>query len=139
MSNGKELFDNGMIRNRLTGSYIKTIPFSEGVVAPKNYHITITETMEQKMKLNKDGTQEIDTTHKREQSEKNFDKEDDKGTWKMILKMLMMMICILLFLAVIGSLALRYFKMINIEGLHCFLDANGVPETLRSFASKLQG
>merc|ERR1712179_665012 len=97
-SNGKELYDNGLIRQRLTGSYIRNIPFPSETT-PRNYHIRVTETTEQKMKLNKDGSQVIDTTHKREQSEKSFG-EDDKN-WISFLKIFLFVVCLLLFLSLI--------------------------------------
>jgi len=94
-SNGKELYDNGLIRQRLTGSYIRNIPFPSETT-PRNYHIRVTETTEQKMRLNKDGSQVIDTTHTREQSEKSFDTDPERSCTT-FLKMFLMLAVILKF------------------------------------------
>eukprot|EP00090_Calanus_glacialis_P035004 TRINITY_DN5977_c0_g1_i1.p1 TRINITY_DN5977_c0_g1~~TRINITY_DN5977_c0_g1_i1.p1 ORF type:complete len:484 (-),score=129.00 TRINITY_DN5977_c0_g1_i1:309-1760(-) len=123
VSNGKELFDNGLIRHRLTGNYIKSIPFSQEA-SPRNYHIKVTETTEQKMQLNKDGSQVIDTTHKREQSEKSFDHDHEKN-WLSFIKMFLLMACLLLLLSLVLVFILQHFQLVNVQGLNCFMEKNG--------------
>ena len=56
-SNGARLFDNGVGRNKLTGDS----PYPS---VTKNYHFKVLETTEQKMKILRDGTREVDTTHR---------------------------------------------------------------------------
>eukprot|EP00092_Neocalanus_flemingeri_P012937 GFUD01013936.1.p1 GENE.GFUD01013936.1~~GFUD01013936.1.p1 ORF type:complete len:481 (+),score=133.82 GFUD01013936.1:112-1554(+) len=123
VSNGKELFDNGLIRQRQTGNYIRSIPTHS---TPRNYHFKITETTEQTMKLNKDGSQVVDTTHKREQSENSYDQEDEKK-WYSFLKLFLVLVCLLLVLAGVLVLLLQYLELVQIKGLQCFMEENGLP------------
>jgi len=128
VSNGKELFENGLIRHRLNGSYIKSIPFSQEA-SPRNYHIKVTETTEQKMKLNKDGSQVIDTTHKREQSERSFDQDHEKN-WISFAKVFLLLACLLLVLSLVLVIVLQYLQLVNVQGLSCFMEKNGFSESL---------
>jgi len=126
-SNGKELFDNGLIRHRLTGSYIKNIPFP----APRNYHIRVTETTEQKMRLEKDGSQVIDTTHTREQSEKTFDEDQERGLVR-FMKRFLLLASLLIILSVGMFVLLQLLQIVEVKGLSCFMETNGFLEKLRS-------
>lgn len=129
-SNGKELYDNGLIRQRLTGSYIRNIPFPSETT-PRNYHIRVTETTEQKMRLNKDGSQVIDTTHTREQSEKSFDKDQERSSLA-FLKVFLVLAVILLVLSLTTFVVLQYFQVINVRGLGCLMEKNGIFEKFNS-------
>lgn len=129
-SNGKELYDNGLIRQRLTGSYIRNIPFPSETT-PRNYHMRVTETTEQKMRLNKDGSQVIDTTHTREQSEKSFDK-DQETSCKTFLKVFLMLPLILIVLSLVTFVVLQYLQIIDVRGFGCLVEKNGFFEKFNS-------
>merc|ERR1712013_56367 len=136
-SNGKELFDNGLIRHRLTGSYIRNIPFP-CESTPRNYHIRVTETTEQKMRLNKDGSQVIDTTHTRQQSEKSFDKDQDRS-WATFLKVFFILATTLLVISLLTFVVLQHFQIINVRGFSCLIEKNGVFEKFNSEKNNLIG
>ena len=110
-SNGNILFDNGIGRNKLNSS---GLPMSYPSLT-KNYHFKVLETTEQKMKILSDGTREVDTTHKREHSEKVYDEE---GSWTRCSAILRVLLVIILCTA----LVIGYFYRIH-EGfeLYCHL------------------
>ena len=70
--NVKEHYAIGWIRQRLTGICLQNISFPSGI-PPRKYHIRVTETKEQKMRLIKDGIKVIDATHTQRQSEKSYE------------------------------------------------------------------
>merc|ERR1712012_132817 len=74
MSNGNELFDNGICSNRHQPYHqqFSDIPRWQEKMN-KNYHFKVSETTEQKMLIKSDGTREVDTVHKREQTENLYD------------------------------------------------------------------
>jgi len=73
MANGNELFENGICRNRhQPSSQFPNIPRWQEKMN-KNYHFKVLETTEQKMLIKSDGTREVDTVHKREQTENLYD------------------------------------------------------------------
>merc|ERR1712130_558343 len=63
MTNGRQLFDNGLIRQRSAGSRVRSLPFPEAQPQYKK----VVETMEQHMVVDADGTQRVDTKHRREE------------------------------------------------------------------------
>lgn len=65
MTNGRQLFDNGLIRQRSAGSRVRSLPFPEAQPQYKK----VVETMEQRMVVDADGTQRVDTKHRREEEE----------------------------------------------------------------------
>ena len=67
MTNGRQLYDNGLIRQRGVGSRVRSLPFPE---APAQYR-KVVETMEQRMVVEADGTQVVDTKHRREEEQSN--------------------------------------------------------------------
>ena len=68
LTNGRQLFDNGLIRQRSAGSRVRSLPFPE---AQQPQYKKVVETMEQRMVVDADGTQRVDTKHRREQEERN--------------------------------------------------------------------
>ena len=67
MTNGRQLFDNGLIRQRSAGSRVRSLPIPEAQPQYKK----VVETMEQQMVVDPDGTQRVDTKHRREEEERN--------------------------------------------------------------------
>ena len=67
-TNGRQLFDNGLIRQRSAGSRVRSLPFPE--TAQPQYK-KVVETMEQRMVVDADGSQRVDTKHRREEEESN--------------------------------------------------------------------
>ena len=109
-SNGNLLFENGIGRNKR----MTNLPMSYPDVT-KNYHFKVLETTEQKMKILRDGTREVDTTHTREQTEKVYDGE---GSWMRC----SILFKVLLVIILCTALVIGYFYRIH-EGfeLYCHL------------------
>ena len=101
-SNGNILFDNGIGRNKLNSC---GLPMSYPSLT-KNYHFKVLETTEQKMKILSDGTREVDTTHKREHSEKVYDEE---GSWTRCSAILRVLLVIIL----LSALVIGYFYRVH--------------------------
>jgi len=101
-SNGNILFENGIGRNKLISS---GLPMSYPSLT-KNYHFKVLETTEQKMKILSDGTRQVDTTHKREQSEKVFDEEGSWTRCSVILRVLLVVI-------LLSALVIGYFYRVH--------------------------
>ena len=118
-ANGNELFENGVGRN-----VYREDPFKKHSMWPtennifKNYHIKVLETTEQKVKVNPDGTREVDTLHKKEHSEKVFDDQSFKGFW---IKMF-----ILFFLALSLLVAAYIFKVHENIDIYCHVGSKNV-------------
>ena len=101
-SNGNILFENGIGRNKLISS---GLPMSFPSLT-KNYHFKVLETTEQKMKILSDGTREVDTTHKREQSEKVYDEEGSWTRCSVIFRVLLVVI-------LLSALVIGYFYRVH--------------------------
>ena len=86
-SNGNLLFENGIGRSKMMTNLPMTYPS-----VTKNYHFKILETTEQKMKILRDGTRQVDTTHTREQSENVYDGESSWMRCGVILKVFLVII-----------------------------------------------
>ena len=69
MTNGRQLYDNGLIRQRGVGSRVRSLPFPEAPPPPQ--YRKVVETMEQRMVVEADGTQVVDTKHRREEEQSN--------------------------------------------------------------------
>ena len=69
MTNGRQLYDKGLIRQRGVGSRVRSLPFPEAPPPPQ--YRKVVETMEQRMVVEADGTQVVDTKHRREEEQSN--------------------------------------------------------------------
>ena len=97
MANGNQLFENGTGRSRL--DVLQNVPnWHNNMNMNKNYHFKLLETTEQKMKINADGTREVDTVHKKEHSEKVYDNENAYGRKIFIFVILCLLICGLMYI-----------------------------------------
>jgi len=76
------------------------------------------------VKLNTDGSQIIETNHKREQSEKSFDQDKRVSSF---LKLFLVLVLLMLVLACVLVLVLQYLELVHIKGLSCFMEKNGFP------------
>ena len=125
-ANGNELFENGVGRN-----VYREEPFKKHSMWPtennifKNYHIKVLETTEQKVKVNPDGTREVDTTHKKEHSEKVFD--DKYLQWGFWIKMFIIFI-----LAVSLLVAAYIFKVHENIDIYCHVGTKNVNGALNN-------
>ena len=63
----------------------------------KNYHFKTTEVTEQKMRINVDGTREIDTVHRKEHSEKVYDDDNKRSV---VLKLMLLLLLVVAFIVV---------------------------------------
>lgn len=96
VANGNQLFENGTGRSRL--DVLQNVPnWHNNMNMNKNYHFKLLETTEQKMKINADGTREVDTVHKKEHSEKVYDNENAYGRKIFIFVILCLLICGLMY------------------------------------------
>jgi len=125
-ANGNELFENGVGRN-----VYREEPFKKHSMWPtennifKNYHIKVLETTEQKVKVNPDGTREVDTLHKKEHSEKVFD--DKYLQWGFWIKMF-----IIFFLALSLLVAAYIFKVHENIDIYCHVGTKNVNGALNN-------
>ena len=118
LTNGRQLFDNGLIRQRSTGSRVRSLPFPE---AQQPQYKKVVEMMEQRMVVDADGTQRVDTKHRREQEERN------DGAWSwcnsfvfMIGSFSLLLLCLLVVFILVPSqhsVDLRRCLLQDIQGL----------------------
>merc|ERR1712032_977316 len=118
LTNGRQLFDNGLIRQRSTGSRVRSLPFPE---AQQPQYKKVVEMMEQRMVVDADGTQRVDTKHRREQEERN------DGAWSwwnsfvfMIGSLSLLLLCMLVVFILVPSqhsVDLRRCLLQDIQGL----------------------
>merc|ERR1719430_376477 len=119
MTNGRQLYDNGLIRQRSVGSRVRSLPFPEAPPPPQ--YKKVVETMEQRMVVDADGTQRVDTKHRREQEERN------DGAWSwcnsfvfMIGSFSLLLLCLLVVFILVPSqhsVDLRRCLLQDIQGL----------------------
>jgi len=117
MTNGRQLFDNGLIRQRSAGSRVRSLPFPEAQPQYKK----VVETMEQRMVVDADGTQRVDTKHRREEEES----KGHRWTWCSSIMFLigsfsLLLLCLFLVYIIVPSqhsVELRRCLLRDIQGL----------------------
>ena len=124
--NGKQLYENGLIRQR-SGSGVRSLPFPEQ--QEKAAWRKVVETTESRVVVEVDGRQTVDTKHRREQEEGS----GVKGSWTWCF---FSFTCLLLFLLLLLLLAQALLPGLPSRGLHCLLqEVHNLPEEVQSTIS----
>jgi len=120
MTNGRQLFDNGLIRQRSAGSRVRSLPFPEAQPQYKK----VVETMEQRMVVDADGTQRVDTKHRREEEERN----GSAHRWTWCSSFIFLVGSFSLFLLCLFLVYILVPSQHSVELRRCLKDIQGLPQ-----------
>jgi len=113
ITNGRELFENGLIRQR-SGSGVRNLPFPETYSRPQ--YRKVVETTEQRLVVGADGTKTVDTTHRREQEERDGGLNQ---SWRSIC---VYTVCFLLLLLVLTLVTFTLVPGLSTRSLRCLIE-----------------